>query len=270
MAAQALCKLIQQNYEECRHNLEQRRRIVNFIMASGYKNIPDSDYIALMSEVQMGSVIKLSRYSELKAGELRAIMIGDSGVGKTAILRRLGGEDYDTRICTTISVDLKILKYDTMRLQMWDAAGQERFRDVVVTYLKKTKLLVLCISPSEENYLHRWVEDCNSFKEPSAFMLIVGTKSDMLTPEDRIDFEQLVMKLMGEIKMVVLGFVLTSAKTGEGLDELDHLLRYSNSMLRFVKFVSLERRFQSRLSDVDQGGALKLKRKKFLCCFKLE
>lgn len=60
---------------------------------------------------------------------LKLIVIGDSGVGKTCLLRRLSESIFDENTPSTIGVEFvsQHVKIDdkTIKLQIWDTAGQE-------------------------------------------------------------------------------------------------------------------------------------------------
>ena len=71
---------------------------------------------------------------------LRVLLIGNSSVGKTCILKRFSDEEFDPNFITTIGVDFKIKTLDyhgkSVQLQVWDTAGQERFQSITKTYYR--------------------------------------------------------------------------------------------------------------------------------------
>ncbi|KAL3971025.1 immunoglobulin light chain protein [Sarotherodon galilaeus] len=71
----------------------------------------------------------------------KVLVIGDLGVGKTSIIRRYVHHTYSTNYRATIGVDfaLKVLNWDseTVRLQLWDIAGQERFGNMTRVYYRE-------------------------------------------------------------------------------------------------------------------------------------
>uniref|UniRef100_A0A671TT40 small monomeric GTPase n=1 Tax=Sparus aurata TaxID=8175 RepID=A0A671TT40_SPAAU len=70
----------------------------------------------------------------------KLFLISDSGVGKSCLLLRFADDTYTESYISTISVDLKIrtieLDGKTIKLQIWDMAGQERFRTITSSYYR--------------------------------------------------------------------------------------------------------------------------------------
>ena len=71
--------------------------------------------------------------SELDA-TLKIILLGDSMVGKTSIIRRYATNDFEENATPTIGTAFlsKTIKMEekTIKLEIWDTAGQERYRSL--------------------------------------------------------------------------------------------------------------------------------------------
>lgn len=77
---------------------------------------------------------------------LKIVFVGDSGVGKTSLLRREAENIFTQDHLATIGVDFRIKTYTvgklTVKAQLWDTAGQERFRSIQKPYYKSTSFLM--------------------------------------------------------------------------------------------------------------------------------
>ena len=66
--------------------------------------------------------------------QIKLLMIGDSGVGKSSLVQQFASGTFSPHFITTIGIDFKIKHVDLdgarCKLQIWDTAGQERFRTV--------------------------------------------------------------------------------------------------------------------------------------------
>jgi small GTP-binding protein len=64
----------------------------------------------------------------------KIVVVGASGVGKTAIVNQLVNKSFKAEGQPTIGVEFKSYSLtaddENVKLQIWDTAGQERFRSV--------------------------------------------------------------------------------------------------------------------------------------------
>ncbi len=69
-------------------------------------------------------------------------MVGNSGVGKSSLLLRYADDVFTESYLATIGVDFKFkvktIQNKVVKMQIWDTAGQQRFRTIVNTYYKST------------------------------------------------------------------------------------------------------------------------------------
>ena len=81
----------------------------------------------------------------------KLLIIGESGVGKTCLLLRFTDDSFTS----TIGIDFKIkiinLDNKLIKLQIWDTAGEERFRTITKTYYKGVHGIILTCDVTDIN-----------------------------------------------------------------------------------------------------------------------
>ena len=151
----------------------------------------------------------------------KILTIGESGVGKTSILRRFVENKFLKTHLATIGIDFKTknLNIDNqdIKLKIWDTAGQERFRNITTQYYKGADGIVLVYDVTDEasyEKIREWMEQIlsNTQKEEIGLVLL-GNKCDM---EPRNVTEEQGNKMAGELG---INYFETSALSGQGIND---------------------------------------------------
>ncbi|XP_074517145.1 ras-related protein Rab-15-like [Sebastes fasciatus] len=115
----------------------------------------------------------------------RLLMLGDSGVGKTCMLRRFTESDFDPSHISTIGVDFKMKTLEVdgvkVRVQIWDTAGQERYQTITKQYYRRAQGIVFVYDITNQSsfqHLAKWASDVDEYAPEKVQMIMVGTKSD--------------------------------------------------------------------------------------------
>lgn len=199
-------------------------------------------------------------------------VIGDYGVGKTSLIHALCNKEFLSEPESTVGAaytqlaitrkDLVVMNqlnyestYEMYKqfekseeinryIQIWDTAGDERFRAIIPIYIRNVSLVLICYEANNENAVHLvniWKEVCyeNGISEKN--IILVATKEDLL---DR--------KKGG---IYFMPDVMTSAKTGSGIQMLRSLLIY-----RSIKDIDLG--YSSGIS-LEENNLAKNKKKCF-------
>jgi Ras-related protein Rab-8A len=126
---------------------------------------------------------------------------------------------------TTIGIDFKIktitIGKDKIRLQIWDTAGQEKFKTITQTYYRGAMGIVLTYAINErESFedIENWVKQIKMHASDNVTKVLVGNKSDI---EDRQVSHAEGERLAGELG---IKFFETSAKTGTNIEELFYFM----------------------------------------------
>jgi small GTP-binding protein len=122
----------------------------------------------------------------------KIILIGDANCGKTSLINRFVTKSFNDKYICTIGVDFmtKAVKINnqTIKLQIWDTAGMEKYKQITTSYYRGAQAAIVCFdltSNASFTSLQRWVDDYSKFYNPifTKNIFIVGNKSDLV--EDR-------------------------------------------------------------------------------------
>ena len=153
----------------------------------------------------------------------KVLILGDSFVGKTNMLKRFLNDEFDMNTKETVGVEFGsknfILgeKKDIIKAQIWDTAGQERYRSVTKAYYKGAKgaLLVYDITrKSTFENIDNWLIDLKTNADKDILILLIGNKSD-LNGKREISEEEARTKA----EQYNIAFLETSAKNGDNIDK---------------------------------------------------
>ena len=79
--------------------------------------------------------------------ELKMILLGESGVGKTSIINRYFHDKFESNMTSTLSmsyVDKELtIGNKKIKLNIWDTIGQEKYRSISKLFLNETKIVLL-------------------------------------------------------------------------------------------------------------------------------
>ena len=159
----------------------------------------------------------------------RIITLGESGVGKTSIIKRYVYNNYSDDNISTIGVSFAfkeiILKDNTkIKLKFVDTAGQERYRSLTKTYFKNTEAVLYVFSLDQEGSLEKIKEWTNLFKlnngQEGIPSYLIRNKCDLDKGKKKESeaIQEEVNKLM--IQYNFLDFKIISAKDNKNIDEL--------------------------------------------------
>ncbi|WJX54479.1 Ras-related protein RABA6a, variant 2 [Trifolium repens] len=116
----------------------------------------------------------------------KAVLIGDSGVGKSNMLSRFAKDEFRLDSKPTIGVEFAYrnirVKDKLIKAQIWDTAGQERFRAITSSYYRGAlgALLVYDITRrSSYESVGRWLVELREFGGEDMVVILVGNKCDL-------------------------------------------------------------------------------------------
>ncbi|KRW98601.1 P-loop containing nucleoside triphosphate hydrolase [Pseudocohnilembus persalinus] len=150
----------------------------------------------------------------------KLLLIGNSGVGKSCMLMRYSENSFTNNFYNTIGVDFKIkslqIEDRNIKLQIWDTAGQDRFRTITNSYYRGAHgiLIVYDITDKEsfEN-VRTWCSEIEKHAQENVNKMLVGNKCDQ-QEKRQVTYDQ-GMELAKQFKMP---YMETSAKNAHNID----------------------------------------------------
>lgn len=115
------------------------------------------------------------------------IIIGDSNVGKTSLLYRLVNNKFNPHNDElTIGVEygskqMKLNKNTSVKLKIWDTAGQDTFDTIITTYFKNVAGAIICYDiTNRKSFVNvdTWIEKVKNYCPYTVSTMLVGTKLD--------------------------------------------------------------------------------------------
>ena len=111
----------------------------------------------------------------------KIIFVGDAGVGKTTIISRIMDNPFNEVYEPSIGVDFmsKSIKYrgQNIKLQMWDTAGQEKYKGLIPSYVRNSSIVFVVYdvsSKSSFDNIPKWITFIRSIENTT--LVLCGNK----------------------------------------------------------------------------------------------
>jgi len=173
---------------------------------------------------------------EIEEYVYKILVVGDLGCGKTSFIHRYVNHVFSNTYRATIGVDfaLKTLKWDnktSIRLQLWDIAGQERFGHMTRVYYKEAVGAMIVFDVTREKTFQaviKWKADIDDNLEVDGLsipVVLLANKIDLA--EEPLD-KEMMEKFCRDNKFI--GWFETSAKDNINIDQagnylVEHILK---------------------------------------------
>lgn len=156
----------------------------------------------------------LKKGYNLQLNELKVLLVGDGGAGKTSLVKQLLGQYFDEEEARThgINIDSWTFKSDKteIKARIWDFGGQEIMHATHQFFLSKRSLYILVLDGRKDEKTEYWLKHIESF----------GGNSPVLVVLNKIDENpgfEVNRKFLKDKYKNILGFYRISCKTREGI-----------------------------------------------------
>ena len=190
---------------------------------------------------------------------IKLLILGDSAVGKTNFLCKLTENKFNQNYMASTAIDIKNtsikINGKNIKLQIWDTAGQEKYRALTRSFLIKAQgILALYDITNHTSFdnLQSWLTLIKEECYVDIPVIIVGNKMDL--EEKRIVDKEEASEYA---KKQNVEFIETSSKTGENVEKTLYML--TEKVLQKIEY-------SSDFSFTLDSGTIKKKRNKHSCC----
>ena len=207
-------------------------------------------------------------FSSQKGKEIKVILLGDTGVGKTSIINRYINNKFDPDNDNTLSSSFstkEVIKNDVLyKLNLWDTIGQEKYNAITNILIKGSNIVILVYSvdsfSSFEN-IDFWYNSVKDILQEDKYILaIVGNKSDLIKEDEAVVSEE---EARNYAKGKNAFFKLISAKEDQdGIKSLLDLLLEELLRLNYVTVTDSYVIKRSKHKDTEKGKKKKKKKRK--------
>ena len=153
----------------------------------------------------------------------KVVFVGDAGVGKTQIINKFVKNKFSNDYNPTIGLDFYSKTINSngkiIKLQLWDTAGQEKFRTITRTYYKSGHLIVFVYAVDDKKSfgnIQSWVDDVKNNTNEKTKFLLVGNKCDLGKDKRQVSTEE----AQQYAKEKNMEFIEVSAKEGTNINDM--------------------------------------------------
>ena len=185
----------------------------------------------------------------------KILLLGDSSVGKTCFLMRYIDNTFQEIHMSTIGLDYKIKNVEledgkTAKFQIWDTAGQDRFRAITKNYYKGAHGIILLYDVTNQktfDNVKNWIYQIKDEVTDKVCIILVGNKIDK-------EEKRVVSTEQGEKMAQGLGlmFFECSAKTGVNID-----LAFNEIIKKIIENYSKIEKGEKLVKQKQAGGKKK-------------
>ena len=122
---------------------------------------------------------------------IKIILVGNSGVGKTAIINRYIMDTFTDELKPTLTMNYieKIIEINNknIKINIWDTAGQEQYRSVNKLFIKNSKIVIFVYDiTSKESFkdLDYWIKFIKNELGQMVLLGLAGNKMDLIEKEE--------------------------------------------------------------------------------------
>jgi small GTP-binding protein len=143
--------------------------------------------------------------------EVKVLLVGDGGAGKTSLVKQLLGEEFDRHELQTHGINIRNRKVKDILVHFWDFGGQEIMHATHQFFLSKRSLYILVLDGRRDEKTEYWLKHIESFGGDSPILVVLNKIDE--NPSFEVNRKFLQEKYKG-----IKGFYRVSCAKREGID----------------------------------------------------
>jgi small GTP-binding protein len=121
---------------------------------------------------------KSLKEGELPLNEVKVLLVGDGGAGKTSLVNRLMGKEFDKKEPQTHGININRMEVKsgkvTINANLWDFGGQEIMHATHQFFLSKRSLYILVLDGRRDEKTEYWLKHIRSFGGDSPVLVVLN------------------------------------------------------------------------------------------------
>jgi small GTP-binding protein len=163
--------------------------------------------------------------------EVKVLLVGEGGAGKTSLLKRLLGQTVDKYESQTHGINIshkwELTSEKILKIHIWDFGGQEIMHAIHQFFLSKRSLYVLVLDGRKDEKTEYWLKHIQSFGGDSSVLVVINKIDENPTFDVNRSFLQ-------EKYKNIKGFFRVSCATGEGIESFSEQLTYELEKVELI------------------------------------
>lgn len=180
-----------------------------------------------------------------KKYQMKIVTVGNAGVGKTSLIDVYLTGRMRNIYNSTMGVDFLTSTMDmgdtgdTVKIQWWDTAGEERYRSITKSYYRNSSAMILVFDLGDSksfDELQHWIDEIAEFRVEGQPILLIGNKLDLVNNSTKYGVKKYnnmheIAQNLADLHSLI--YIETSAKLNIRVkDAFDNLITtvYDNAM----------------------------------------
>lgn len=174
--------------------------------------------------------------------KFKVVVVGDSGVGKTNLIKRFVTDTFAKDSKATVGVEFMsktyIINKEIFKIEIWDTAGQERYKSITAAYYKGAKGAMIVYDVTNQNTfdnVNKWCQEIKDKASKNINLMMIGNKTDL---KDKI----VVNSEMSQERAMALGIPVMETSALDSTNVQEAFFQLLREMYKSIKANAVEKK----------------------------